>query len=232
MDVPLEAMTFSKNGTDQMESRLSYVALLKDAKGEVAKKFQNDVPINVAESKFAALKASHFIYTEHFGLPSGSYVLETAVLDSTGNRISTRKTSIMMPVPSSGLALSSVSIVRSTKEKEQSTSADDPMLIGSKIISPTLSPVIKKADGTVSFYMVIYPDKKVVAAPQLAMEFSKDGQVLGSGSPQLSEPDKDGRIRYVATVPLTSLPPGEFRIRFLVKQGPEAAEEPVTFTLQ
>jgi len=232
MDVPLDALTFSKSGADQMESRLSYVALLKDAKGEVAKKFQNDVPINVAEAKLAALKSSHFIYTEHFDLPSGRYVLETAVLDSTGNKISARKTSIVMPAPSGGLALSSVSVVRSTKDKEQSTGADDPMLIGSKVISPTLSPVIRKTDGTVSFYVVIYPDRSAGAAPQLVVQFSKDGQVLGSGSPQLSEPDKDGRIRYVATVPLTSLPPGDFTIRFMVKQGSEAAEEPVTFTLQ
>jgi len=232
MDVPLDVLTFNKNAAGQMEGRLSYVALLKDAKGEVAKKFHNDVPISVAGAKFAALTASHFIYTEHFDLPPGRYELETAVLDSIGKKISARKTSIVMPPPSNGLALSSVSIVRNTKEKEPSTNEDDPMLIGSKVISPTLSPVLKKADGTVSFYLVIYPDRKVSAAPQLVMEFSKDGQVLGSGSPQLSEPDKDGSIRYVATVPLASLPPGEFTIRFMVKQGAEAAEEPVTFALE
>jgi len=232
MDVPLDVLTFDKKSADQMESRLSYVALLKDAKGEITKKFQNDVPINVAEAKLAALKASHFIYTEHFDLPSGRYVLETAVLDSTGNKISAKKTSIVMPAPSPGLALNSVSIVRSTKDKEQSTNQDDPMLIGSKVVSPTLNPTIKKSDGNASFYMIIYPDKKVSAAPQLVMEFSKDGQVLGSGSPQLSAPEKDGRIHYVATIPLASLPPGQFTIRFMVKQGSEAAEEPVSFTLQ
>lgn len=233
MDVPLGALSFQKNGADQLEGRLSYVALLKDAKGEVLRKFQNDLPINVAEAKVAALKASHFIYTEHFNLPPGRYVLETAVLDSLGSRISARKTSIMMPASSEGLALSSVSIVRSTKDKEAATSADDPMLIGSKVISPILSPVIRKADGeAVSFYMVIYPSKTGSTPPQLLMEFSKDGQVLGSGSPQLSAPDKDGRIRYVATAPLSSLPPGDFMIRFIVKQGSEIAEEPVTFTLQ
>lgn len=232
MDVPLDVLTFDKKSADQMESRLSYVALLKDAKGEITKKFQNDVPINVPDAKLGALKASHFIYTEHFELPSGHYLLETAVLDSTGNRISARKSSIVMPPPSPGLALSSVSIVRSTKDKEPSTNADDPMIVGSKVVSPTLNPVLKKSDGDVSFYMVIYPDKKASAPPQLVMEFSKDGQVLGSGSPQLSAPDKDGRIRYVATVPLASLPPGQFMIRFLVKQGSESAEEPVSFTLQ
>jgi hypothetical protein len=229
VDVPLGVLTFQKNAAGQFESRLSYVALLKDSKGQV----QNDLPINAPEAKLAALKASHFIYTEHFELPPGHYVLETAVLDGGANKISARKTSIMVPVPSAKLGLSSVSIVRNTKEKEASTAADDPMLVGSKVISPMLSPLIKKSEAdSVSFYMVIYPSKQPGTSPQLTMEFSKDGQVLGSGSPQLTEPDKDGHIRYVATAPLSSLPPGEFMIRFIVKQGSEVAEEPVTFTLQ
>jgi len=233
MDVPLGVLTFHKNSADQFEGRLSYVALVKDAKGEVIKKFQNDLPITVAEAKFAALQASHFIYTEHFDLPPGRYVLETAVLDGAGSRISARKASIMMPASSDALALSSVSIVRDTKDKEAATNTDDPMLVGSKLISPTLDPVIRKADGgAVSFYMVIYPNKKIGTPPQLVMEFSKDGQVLGSASPQLGEPDKDGRIRNVATAPLSALPAGEFMIRFIVKQGSETAEEPVTFSLQ
>jgi VWFA-related protein len=233
VDVPLGALTFNKNTAGQFESRLSYVALLKDGKGEVTKKFQNDLPISAPEGKLAALKASHFIYTEHFDLASGHYTLETAVLDGSGNKISARKTSIVMPEPSTALGLSSVSIVRNTKEKETTTAFDDPMLVGSKVVSPMLSPVLKKTEAdAISFYMVIYPSKRSGTSPQLTMEFSKDGQVLGSGSPQLTEPDKDGRIRYVATAPLASLPPGEFMIRFIVKQGSEVAEEPVTFTLQ
>ena len=233
VDVPLGELTFNKNSSDQFEGRLSFVALLKNAKGEVAKKFQNDLPINVPEAKLAALKASHFIYTEHFDLPAGHYLLETAVLDSAGNRISAKKSSIVMPGQSAELALSSVTIVRNTKDKESATNEDDPMLVGSKLISPMLSPAINKAEAnSVSFFMVVYPSKKSVTPPQLVMEFSRDGQVLGSGSPQLTQPDTDGRIRYVATAPLSALQAGEFMVRFIVKQGSEVAEEPVTFTVQ
>ena len=233
VDVPLGELTFNKNSSDQFEGRLSYVVLLKNASGEVVKKFQNDLPLNVPEAKLAALKASHFIYTEHFDLPAGHYLLETAVLDSAGNRISSKKSSIVMPGQSAELALSSVAIVRNTKEKEPAAKEDDPMLVGSKLISPMLSPVINRADAnSMSFFMIVYPSKNAATPPQLVMEFSRDGQVLGSSSPQLAQPDTDGRIRYVATVPLSALQTGEFMVRFIVKQGPEAAEEPVTFTLQ
>ena len=134
-------------------------------------------------ARLEALKANHFIYTEHFDLPPGHYALETAVLDGEGNRISARKSSVMI-APSSGLAISSVSIIRSTKERGASTADGDPLLIGTKLISPTLNPVISKAStSALPFYLVIYTDKNVAAPPQLEMEFSRNGKVLGKGLP-------------------------------------------------
>jgi hypothetical protein len=83
-----------------------------------------------------------------------------------------------------------------------------------------------------SFFVTIYPNQKETAKSVLVMEFSRDGQVMGSGSPALGAPDEQGRIQYVATVPTTKLEPGNYRIRFVVKQGAEMAEESATFTLE
>jgi len=55
---------------------------------------------------------------------------------------------------------------------------------------------------------------------------------LGSGSPELGQPDKDGRIQYLATVPIASLEPGEYTIRFNAMQDTATAEELATFILQ
>ncbi|HXJ96424.1 MAG TPA: VWA domain-containing protein [Terriglobia bacterium] len=233
VDVPLANVTLEKKGADAYEGRLSYVAVLKDSGGAVVKKFENEIPINVPAAKLEALKASHFIYTEHFDLPPGQYTLEAAVLDGEDNKISAQKSSVVMPPPSTALGISSVAVVRTTKDKDSSTENSDPLLIATKVISPTLDPVISKT-GTASlpFYVVIYPDKSVAAPPQLVMEFSRNGEVLGSGSPKLGPPDQDGRIQYVAMAPIAQLEPGEFTIRFIVKQGSETAEEKASFTLQ
>ena len=233
MDVPLANVTFQKsNAADEYKGRLSYVVLLKDGQGEVVKKLQNEVPIVATSARLEALKANHFIYTEHFDLPPGRYTVETAVLDGEGNRISARKSSVTI-APPSGLALSGVSIIRSTKERGASTADGDPFLLGTKVISPTLNPVISKAGtGGLPFYLVIYTDKSVAAAPQLEMEFSRNGQVLGKGLPPLGSPDKDGRIQYVAMTPLARFEPGDFTVRFIVKQGSETAEESASFILK
>jgi hypothetical protein len=233
LDVPLANLTFQKRGADQTEGRLSYVALVKSASGEVIKKFGNDIPMHVPNAERDALASGHFIYTEHFDLPPGRYTLETAVLDGEGNRISARKNSLIMPAPSSALSISSVSVVRNMKDKDPSTDQTDPLLIGGRLVSPTLNPTISKSSNSnISFYLVIYPNKSASQPPHLSMEFSRNGQVLGSGSPELGQPDKDGRIQYVATVPLSSLEPGEYAIRFNATQGAETTEELTTFILQ
>jgi len=233
LDVPLANLTFQKKGTDQTEGRLSYVALVKNGSGEVIKKFGNDIPMHVPNAERDALASGHFIYTEHFDLAPGRYTLETAVFDGEGNRVSARKNSLIMPAPSSALSISSVSVVRNMKDKDASTDQADPLLIGSRVVSPTLNPIISKAGNpNISFYLVIYLNKSASQPPRLSMEFSRNGQVLGSGSPELGQPDKDGRIQYVATAPLSSLEPGEYAIRFSVTQGAETTEELTTFILQ
>ena len=138
-----------------------------------------------------------------------------------------------MPPLSTALGISSVCIVRSMKDNDGSAADFDPFAIESKVVSPTLAPVISKAGAkTLPFYLVIYPDKSVAAPPQLVMEFSRNGVVLGSGSPALGPPDKNGRIQYIAVAPVAQLEPGEFKIRFIVRQGSETAEETASFTLQ
>jgi VWFA-related protein len=233
MDIPLAAVTLEKQGTGESSGRLSYVALLKDGHGEVVKKFQNERAFNVPAEKLDGFKASHFIYTEHFELAPGPYTVETAVLDGRGNRISGRKSSLTMPPAATTLALSSVTFVRNTRDREASSQETDPLVVGTKVISPSLNLVISKA-GTEALpvYMVIYPDKNTPEAPQLVMELSREGQVLGRGPAQLGEPDKDGRIQFVATVPLARLEPGDFTLRFVVKQGAETAEETASFILK
>jgi hypothetical protein len=183
----------------------------------------------------AAYKASsHFIFDEGVNLGPGSYTLETAVLDMESQKLSAKKASFVVPAPSDALAMSSVSIIRSTKAKDAGTQADNPMLMSGKVVLPMLNPVLKKSDiDALSFYLTLYPDKKNTEKPTLVMVFSKDGQVLGkANAPQLGEPDAQGRIQYVANAPAAALPPGNWEIHFVAQQGKETADESVTFSLE
>jgi VWFA-related protein len=234
LDVPFENLTLKQNpASGQYEGRLSYVVLVKNPAGDVLKKFQNEIPLKVPAEKLDAFKTSHFVYTEHFDLPPGRYILAAAVLDQESSKTSAKKVMFVMPKPSEGLGISSVVIVKRIRDIDSNTTTADPFYMDNKLVSPDLGGVVKKAgiDG-VPFYMVIYPDAAKSADPQLVMEFSRDGQVLGRGSPTLGARDKDGRIQYIATAPVGQLQPGDYRIRFVVKQGDETAEESVAFKLE
>jgi len=235
VDIPVGGLTFEENKTaGYFDGKLAYVAVVKDANGQIVKKLRQEVPMRVTPDKIAAYKAaSHFIYNEGFTLSPGRYVLETAVLDVPSQKVSARKASFMVPEQGDALGMSSVTLIRNTKAKDQATKADDPLLMADKIVMPTVNPVLKKSEyQTIPFYLILYPDKKNSQKPTLTMEFSKDGQMLGKGQAPLGDPDASGRIQYVANAPASALPPGDYQIRFLAEQGSEHAAETVTFTLE
>jgi VWFA-related protein len=234
IDVPLSSFTLQEDkAAATFNGSFSYMAIIKNANGEVAKKFGNEIPLKVPAAKMAALGQSHFIYTEVVDLPPGSYSLETAVMDQQKETISADKTSLVVPASNDKLAMSSVVVVRSMKGKDANTIPTDPWLIEDKLVTPTLEPTVEKAKtSTLPFYLVVYPNKQQSAAPELTMEFTKDGEFLGRGKVPLGAPDKEGRIQYVAQVPVEQLKSGKYSVRFVVKQGDETADETVTFVLE
>jgi VWFA-related protein len=234
IDVPLTSFKLQEDkATAIFEGRFSYLAVVKNSNGEVLKKFGNEIPLKVPSAKMAALAQSHFIYTERVDLPPGRYTLETAVMDEQGETVSADKRSILIAPTEGKLGLSSVAVIRTLKDRDPSTTAADPWVMGDKVVSPTLEPEVKKATtSSLPFYLVVYPNlAQKGVAPELTMEFTKDGQLLGSGPAQLPAADKDGRIQYVAQVPVQQLPTGNYSVRFVVKQGDESVDEIVTFVL-
>lgn len=236
MDVPLGALALVEKQTDQWEGHLSYVVLVKNEKEEIVRKFQNEIPINIPAAKIQAVKTSHFTYTEHIELPPGHYSVQAAALDSENeNRMSARKISLFIPAPSPTLGLSSVVFVRNMKDKDTSTTANDPLVYGSQVIWPELHAVLKQESGTsLPFYVALYVNKSSTLDPRLTLELIKDGVTLGQTSLDLTQlrADQEGRIPYLGTIPLASLKPGQYTIRFVAQQGPETAEEFASITIE
>jgi len=235
VDIPLGNLTLQEDkAAGVFQGQLAYVALVKGPDGQIVRKFNQQVPLRVTADNLAAFKnVSHFVSVEHFDLAPGRYTLEAAVLDGAGEKISARKSVFVVPGPASTLSMSSVAVIRSMKQKDANTAVNDPLLLKDQVVSPTVSPVIKKsgAEG-LPFYVVIYPDKSASEKPTLKMVFTREGQVLGSGMVPLGDADANGRIQYVATAPLAKLDPGNYQVQFVAKQGTEIAAETVTFTLE
>jgi hypothetical protein len=233
LDIPIANLTLSQAKPDlPFEGGLSYIALVKGGNGEVIQKFRGEAPLAATPEQLNALKEGHFLYQSHLDLPPGRYTLETVVADKTGNKTSVRKASFLVPPPAPGLQMSSVSIIRSVRERTEANSTRDPFVMQNKILTPIVNPVYKKASiPSLSFYFVAYPDAKTEEKPKLTMRFSRDGVALGSGSQDLAEPDAEGRIQFVATAPIDKLEAGYYQVEFFITQGSQTKHESVTFTL-
>ena len=234
LDVPIGNVTLQQtNPTGPYEGGIDYIALLRNAGGEVVHKIRGKVPLAATPEQLATAKDSHFIYDEHVSLNPGRYTLETAVLDKAAKKTSSRKSVFVVPPDGPSLGVSSVALIRGMREKNVDTSDQDPFLMADKLVTPTINPAFRKrTTNELSFYVVIYPDKTNSAQTELTMQFSKDGEQFGAGSAPLPAVDAAGRIQYVARAATEKMPPGDYQVLFLVKQGEEVAGESVTFSLE
>jgi VWFA-related protein len=243
LDFPLSDFAFLKakpapasKGNAQREryqGEFAYIVLVRNSKGEVVRTFRGDVPLNPFAEQVPALQKSHFYYTQNFPLAPGRYTLETAVMDRKTEKFSVRKASFFMPAAGPQLAIGSIIIVHSVRPSNTASDTADPLATAGKLITPTLSSIQKSQNPQgLSFFTTIYPNVDNNALPQMTIELAKDGTVLGGGSPPLGKPDSQGRIQYVATIPIDKFAPGNYEIQFLVKQGSEQATEATTFTLE
>jgi hypothetical protein len=212
----------------------SVLALIKNAEGAVVRKVSQDVPRQGPLDKMEAVKVGHFIYAQHAPLPPGRYTLETALADRQTGKVSAKKSVLLIPPASSTLGLSSVVRVRSFTQSAAGdpAAAPDPFQISNAKgkISPGLDDTVKGGPGSMlSFFFTVYANQ---TAPQLTIEFIRDGQLLARSQPPLSAPDSHGLIPYVASTPLDAYPPGQYEMRVTVTQNGKSASERTVFTVE
>ena len=130
--------------------------------------------------------------------------------------------------------MSSLTLIRRMEKPASAEKADreDPLLTRNGKVIPSLGdPIPREPGAQVSFYFVIYPSKALAEKPELVMEFTRDGNVVAQGTPALPAPDEKNRIPYFTNVEAQKLPPGQYEVRAVVRQGASAAEQRGSFTI-
>ena len=133
-----------------------------------------------------------------------------------------------------GLAISSVVIVRRMEPAPPGPpgAPDDPLRGEAMRIVPSLDdPISKATTAKLPVYVVVYPVPGGTA-PQMTLEFSSDGKAEGRNSVVLPAPDADGRIRFLAPIPIEKYEPGRHELKITVRQAGAQAQERVAFTLE
>lgn len=227
MEVPLSSFRFTENReSNTYQTHFSLMILIKDAQAKVVEKFSQDYPLEGPLERLEALKKGNIIFMRHFRLQPGRYTLEAVALDRETDKRSARRVLLMVPA-GQGLQMSSLAVIgKIDPVPAEDRDTDNPFQVGSMKIIPDISPSVEYADdGSLSFFLVIYPSQDSRERPRLTLQFIRDGELAGQGSPELPEPDEEGRIPYVATVPLKTLKPGRYEIRAVVQQEQSVRNE-------
>ncbi len=232
LEAPFKELTL-KQETNMILIHLAVVTLVKDASGNVVQKFSQDVPLQIPADKKEGLLASNFIFNKHFDLAPGRYTVETAVADFLGDKASARKAVLMVPPPSAGVGLSNISLVRSYTPHVAATDAGDPFRFQDGKVAPSLNESVPGGKGAqLSLFFVIYPEAGNAAKPGVEIQLMQDGKAIGGGALELPAVDKDGRIPYVATIPIETLPAGQYQVKVTARQGTTGRAEQTLFQVQ
>lgn len=214
-------------------AHVSFLALVKNSEGTVVGKLSNDLPVNVPKEKLEGFRAGSVFFARQMSLAPGRYSIESAAADIEATKVAARKTSLVVPESKPGaLGLSGITLVRRLEDAPASPNTDDPFVVGKQRVVPTLQDRIPVGGkNALSFFFTIFPTKSVDAV-QASIEFVLEDKVIGGGKIELPLPQADGRIPYIATIPLEKFQPGLYEVKVKVRQGQWAGLRSIFVTME
>jgi VWFA-related protein len=229
-ELPLDNVRTTTAPRGQQQLHFSFLALVRDGAGGVAEKFSEDTPVLVPQDRVAALRQGSAVFIRSFTLPPGDYVMQAAALDQQSKQRGVEQSPIAVARPS-GLAISTPAFIKRTEAiAAGALPSSDPFRVGdTRMVPYVATPEVRSGD--LPLFLMVYPAATEPPPANVLLEFSRQGKVTGRSTPALSAPDKQGHISFVAPIPVSRFPPGEYDLRVAVQQGSQTVEESVKFTV-
>lgn len=232
-EMPLRDVTFRTLETGAYRTHVSFLALVKDAQGQVVGKISRDLPVEQPKERLEGFQSGRVIFTRVIKLEPGRYTIEAAASDIEGKKIAARKTALVVPGISAGkIGLSGITLVRRFDEAPATPEADDMFVAGKKRVIPTLQDAVPGGPkNALSLFFTIFPAPGA-EKPTAEMAFLLDEKMVGGGTVELPPAQADGSIPYVATVPLEAFKPGQYEVRVRARQGQDVVQQSIFVTVE
>lgn len=236
-EIPLADFAFRIEGkTKEYEASISTLAIVKDQSGQVVQKFSQLFPLRGPKDKAADTQSRNILFYRTLELPPGRYIVESVVRDGISEKMSIKRSVLMVPQrPEKSAALSTVALVKRLDDARDSTElARSPLNFQERMVIPNLQQEINsKETADLLFYFVAMIPTGGESKPTMDMIVSKDGQALGRlGETALPAPDEAGRVPYVAKLPLSSFSPGNYDVQVLINLSGAVTSNSVSFVIQ
>jgi VWFA-related protein len=230
-EVPRTALTLARpDGTKAYHTRVSFLALIKDARGEVLEKITRDIALEVPLDRREAFERGNIVFTQPFRLPPGGYTMEAAVNDAGPNRVSVRKAEIDLPPPAT-LALSGLVLARQVEGLEEKADPSDPLQFEDQAVTPAISGTFRRASNSeVSLYCTVYAGP-AQPGPELTVEFLKGGHPASRTNAQLAAAGDGGAIPYLLRLKTSDFESGRYEAVVTVRHAGREARRSTVFTV-
>jgi VWFA-related protein len=209
------------NSKKLYKTDFSIVVLIKDQSGQVVKKLSNQYQLSGALERLQAAKQGRVLFYREADLAPGSYRFEAVAYDQPTGHASVRTGALEVPETDEGkLRLSSIIILREAEKASAAAKADNPFQVGDLLLYPNIGEAVRQESGKqLPFFFTVYLPSNVKTAPKLLIELRQKGKALAQILAELNPPDAQGRIQYVAGLPLDSIPVGEYELKVIVEDG-------------
>ncbi len=231
LEVPVADLTRGtkeKDGSTAVEC--AFFARLLDAEGNVCAKFGRVVP-RAAGAPESASPPVNVSLAHEVALAAGSYTLEAVAEDRLAGKYAARKLNFEVSAPGDGVSLSSLVLLSRTEPVAlgRLNPSDSLQFHGRRIVPNLSGQVAKHKGGEVRFYLVIFPRPAVPYEPQLGIEFSRGGKIVGAVQPKLPDRNDQGNIAFIIEFSTAQFKAGEYVARAVVRQGDAVAETSTAF---
>jgi len=236
-EIPLADFAFRiDRKTKEYEASISTLAIVRDQSGQVVQKFSQLFPLQGPKDKAPDTQSRNILFYRTLELPPGRYNVESVVRDGISEKMSVKRSVLIVPAHSEGAAaLSTVALVKRLDDSRNSTDlARSPLNFQDHMVIPNLQQEVNSKDtADLLFYFVALIPGSGENKSTMDMIFSKDGKALGRlGETALPTPDGAGRVPYVAKLPLASFSPGNYDVQVLIKHSGATTSNSVSFVIQ
>src|SRR5262249_40290057 len=126
MEAPLSNLTLIADQEKKIyRAHFAMMAMLKNGDGQIVQKFSQDYPLEGPIDRLEALKRGNLVFLRNFHLTPGRYTLETVTRDSESNRISARRSVIIVPTARQSVSMSSISVIKRIDQVDPSVKDPD-----------------------------------------------------------------------------------------------------------
>ena len=220
-DVPVAGLTTGVDrNTRKARVHAEFMALIRDAAGQVVAKVSREIDREVPAAELAQFRRGEAILTMPFEASPGNYTIDAVAVDSEGNRASTRH--ILLAVPEPGkYGISNVMVVRSIQPLDAPRDPGNPLEFAGGKVTPALDRSASASAGLALFF-VVYPDRGTPGKPRVTIEFFHDGKAIGISRPDVGSPDE---LNSFPMLQFAKLPAGDYVARVTVEQGTRVSNE-------